>query len=88
MWLHFRLNRVFGTHRTSHAAVRESALPPKADIGAAVQNVRLVPKADILSTTLMLVFNQMQRSLFRAAQSTLMPKVQQPLEESGRQRIR
>ncbi len=36
-----------GQKRTSYAAVQESALPPKADIGAAMQNVRLVPIADI-----------------------------------------
>ena len=36
-----------GQKQTFHAALRESALPPKADIGAAVQNVRLVPIADI-----------------------------------------
>jgi hypothetical protein len=28
---------------TFHAAVQESALPPKADIAVAVQNVRFVP---------------------------------------------
>ena len=36
-----------GYKRTFHAALRESALPPKADIGIAMQNVRLVPKAAI-----------------------------------------
>ena len=36
-----------GQKRTFYAAVRESALPPKADIGGATQNVRLVPRADM-----------------------------------------
>ena len=37
-----------GHKRTFYVALRESALPPKADMGAAVQNVRFVPIADIL----------------------------------------
>ncbi len=36
-----------GQKQTSHVAVQESALPPKADIGAAMQYVRFVPIADI-----------------------------------------
>ncbi len=36
-----------GQKQTFYAAVRESALPPKADMPIAVQNVRLVPIADI-----------------------------------------
>jgi hypothetical protein len=36
-----------GQNRTFYVAVRESALPPKADIHVAVQYVRLVPIADI-----------------------------------------
>ncbi len=36
-----------GQKRTFYVAVRESALPPKADINVAVQYVRLVPIADI-----------------------------------------
>ncbi len=36
-----------GHKRTFYVAVRESALPPKADMDAATQNVRLVPIADI-----------------------------------------
>ena len=36
-----------GQKRTFHVAVQESALPPKADIHGATQNVRLVPIADI-----------------------------------------
>ena len=58
-----------GQKRTSHAAVRESALPPKADIDAAAQNVRLVPKADMeASSTSRLVGNRLctvQRMLAR-----------------------
>ena len=38
-----------GQNRTFHAAVRESALPPKADIIVQCNNVRLVPQADIAS---------------------------------------
>jgi len=37
-----------GQNRTFYAAVRESALPPKADIGAAPQYVRFGSKAEIL----------------------------------------
>ena len=36
-----------GQKPTFYVAVQESALPPKADIGAAAQYVRLVPIADI-----------------------------------------
>ena len=36
-----------GQKQTFYAAVQESALPPKADIGAAMLNVRFVPIADI-----------------------------------------
>jgi len=37
-----------GQNRTFHVAVRESALPTKADIWVQCSNVRLVPIADIL----------------------------------------
>ena len=36
-----------GQKRKSYVAAHESALLPKADIGAAMQNVRFVPIADI-----------------------------------------
>ena len=38
-----------GQKPTFHVAVRESALPPKADIATATQNVRFVPIVDIVS---------------------------------------
>jgi len=37
-----------GHKRTSEALMEMPALTPKADIGIAVQNVRFVPKADII----------------------------------------
>ncbi len=39
-----------GQKQTFYVALRESALPPKADIGCAAQYVRFVPKADVPSS--------------------------------------
>jgi hypothetical protein len=48
-------NRI-GQKQTSRAVQRMSALPPKADIGAAQINVRFVPKADMCSANRNVLF--------------------------------